>query len=125
VNRFSGALLTLASCLVLACCGGELGDEAAQAACAAYAKAPSSLDENTALRTTALERAQRAGEANESYAALQSDMQDAWSRSDALAATHNSGGTVSAHQLDAYFAADKRVRSDCADAGADIGPLEP
>ena len=125
MNRFSGALLALASCLVLASCGGEPGDEAAQAACAAYAKAPSSLDENAELRTTALERAQRAGEANESYAALQSGMQDAWSRSDALAATQNAGGTVSAHQLDAYFAADKRVRSDCADAGADIGPLEP
>jgi hypothetical protein len=33
VNRFTGALLTLASCLVLASCGGDMGDESAQAAC--------------------------------------------------------------------------------------------
>jgi hypothetical protein len=125
VNRFTGALLTLASCLALASCGGDPGDESAQAACEAYAQAPSSLDENAQLRTTALERAQRAGEANESYAALQSDMQDAWARSDAMATAHNAGRSVSGHQLDAYFAADKRVRADCADAGADIGPLEP
>jgi hypothetical protein len=52
-------------------------------------------------------------------------MQDAWSRSDELATAHNGGRTVSGRQLDAYLAADKRVRSDCADAGTDIGPLEP
>ena len=125
MNRFIVPGVAVAVCLVLASCGGDLGDEAAQAACEAYARAPSSLAESAELRTTALERAQRAGEANESYAALQSDMQDAWSRSDAMATAHNDGKSVSGHQLDAYFAADKRVRADCADAGADIGPLKP
>jgi hypothetical protein len=125
VNRFIVPVVAVAVCVVLASCGGDPGDEAAQAACEAYARAPSSLDENAELRTTALERAQRAGEANESYAALQSDMQDAWSRSDAMATAHNAGQPVSGRQLDAYFAADKRVRADCADAGDDIGPLKP
>jgi hypothetical protein len=42
-----------------------------------------------------------------------------------MAAAHNSGREVSADDLNAYFAADKRVRADCADAGADLGPLKP
>jgi hypothetical protein len=118
VNRFPALGLSAAVCLTLSACGGDPGDEMAQAACRAYAHAPSD-------RATADERAKRAGEANESYASLQRDMDDAWARSDAMAAAHNSGQEVSAEDLNAYFAADKQVRADCADAGADLGPLEP
>jgi hypothetical protein len=90
----------------------------AQAACRGYAHTPPE-------RATADERAKRAGEANESYASLKGDMDDAWARSDAMAAAHNSGQEVSSDDLNGYFAADKRVRADCADAGADLGPLKP
>ena len=77
------------------------------------------------MRTTALGRAQRAAEANDSFSALPRDMSDAWSRADAMAAVHNAGRTVSGAALNAYAAADGRVRADCAAAGVDLGPLEP
>ena len=114
-----------ALCLVLTACGDNPGDDAAQAACRAYAKNPVSLTENADLRTTAAREAQRAAEADDAYAALPQDMDDAWSRMDAMASAHNSGHEVSGTDLDAYFAADRRVRTDCADAGAELGPLEP
>jgi hypothetical protein len=118
MNRFTafwGAALVAAA---VAACAGDPGDEMAQAACHGYAASPPD-------RTTADERATRAGEANESYASLRRDMDDAWSRRDAMAAAQNSGQQVSAADLDAFFAADKQVRADCADAGADLGPLKP
>ena len=95
--------------LVVAACAGDPGDEMAQAACRGYAASPPD-------RTTIDERAKRAGEANESYASLRRDIDDAWSRMDAIAATHNSGAPVSAANMNAFFAADRRVRADCADA---------
>jgi hypothetical protein len=125
VNRFVRTGATVAVCLVLSSCGDDPGDETAQAACRAYGDAASGATIGPAVRTTAMERAQRAGEANGAYAAIAGDMDDAWKRADAMATAHNGGGQVSAHELDAYFAADRRVRQDCADAGADLGPLEP
>jgi hypothetical protein len=104
--------------LALTACGAGAGDDAAQAACRAYGHAPPD-------RATADERAKRAGEADAAYAGLKRDMDDAWKRADAMAAAHNSGPEVSADDLNASFAADKQVRADCADAGADLGPLKP
>lgn len=110
----SGALVAV----VVAACAGDPGDEMAQAACRGYAASPPD-------RTTTDERAKRAGEANDSYASLRRDMDDAWSRMDAMAAAHNSGRESSAEDLAAYFAADRQVRADCAAAGAELGPLKP
>ena len=118
MNRLTAVGLTALVALVVAACAGDPGDEMAQAACRGYAASPPD-------RTTVDERAKRAEEANESYASLRQDIDDAWSRKDAIAATHNSGGQVSAGDLNAYFAADKQVRADCADAGEDLGPLKP
>lgn len=125
MNRFLRTGAAVAVCLVLCACGDDPGDETAQAACKAYGDTTSGATIGPAVRATALERAQRAGEANGAYAALAGDITDAWKRADAMATAHNGGQQVSAHELDAYFGADRRVRQDCADAGADIGPSEP
>jgi hypothetical protein len=117
-------IAVLATCLLLTACGNGPADDAAQAACRAYGDNPTTSAERSELRATASEQAQRAAAAD-SYAALPRDMADAWSRNDAMAAAHNSGQVVSGEDLDAYFAADKRVRADCADAGEDLGPLRP
>jgi hypothetical protein len=118
-------IAVLAVCLVLAGCGNSRADDAAQAACRAYGDNPTTSAERSELRATATGQAHRAAEADESYAALQRDIADAWSRSDAMAAAHNSGQEFTGEDLDAYFAADRRVRADCADAGEDLGPLRP
>jgi hypothetical protein len=118
-------IAVLATCLLLTACGNGPADDAAQAACRAYGDNPTTSAERSELRATASEQAQRAAEADDSYAPLPRDMADAWSRNDAMAAAHNSGQGVSGEDLDAYFAADKQVRADCADAGEDLGPLRP
>jgi hypothetical protein len=118
-------ILVLGACVVLSGCGDSAADDAAQAACPAYGDNPTTDAQREQLRTTATGKAQRAAEADDSYAALPRDIADAWSRSDAMAAAQNSGQPVSGDELDAYFASDKRVRRDCADAGEDLGPLRP
>jgi hypothetical protein len=118
-------IAVLATCLLLTACGNGPADDAAQAACRAYGDNPTTSAERSELRATASEQAQRAAEADGSYAALPRDIGDAWSRNDAIAAAHNSGQVVSGEDLDAYFAADTQVRADCADAGEDLGPLRP
>jgi hypothetical protein len=118
-------IAVLAACLLLTACGDGPADDAAQAACRAYGGTPSTSAQREEQRATASEQAQRAAEADDTYAALPRDIADAWSRSDGMAAAQNSGQAVSGDELDAYFAADQRVRSDCADAGEELGPLEP
>ena len=118
MTRFTALGFAAVLCVGVSACAGDPGDEMAQAACRGYAATPPD-------RATVDERAKRAAEANEAYAPLQRDIDDAWSRMAAMASTHNSGGEVSAEDLDGYFAADRRVRADCADAGADLGPLKP
>jgi hypothetical protein len=122
VNRFIALGLSATVCVLLSACGGDPGDEKAQAACKAYGDATSGASIGPAVRSTALERAR---EANGTFADLAGDMDDAWKRADAMATSHNGGQQVSAPDLDAYFAADRRVRQDCAEAGADLGPLRP
>jgi hypothetical protein len=117
--------LLAALCVALTACGDSAGGDAAQAACRAYGQSAGSIAEGVELRTTATDQAQRAADADDGHAALKRDMDDAWGRSDAMATAHNSGQEVSADDLNAYFAADKQVRADCADAGADLGPLKP
>jgi hypothetical protein len=125
MNRFTALGLVTAACVVLAACGGDPGEEPARAACKGYGGTTSDAASGQAARTAARERAQRAGAANSAYATLAGDMDDAWERADAMADAHNSGQQVGGHELEAYIAADDRVRRDCADAGADLGPLEP
>ena len=124
MNRFT---LALAACLALTSCGSDPGDETARAACQAYGDATSGAAGEQAgdVLDTARERAQRAADANDAYAALHRDLDDALSRARAWAAVQNDGGQVSADDVDAYFAADRQVRADCADAGNDLGPLRP
>jgi hypothetical protein len=114
-----------ALCLALAGCDDNLGDDAAQAACRAYGTSPGSIAEGVELRTTATQEAHRAADADDVYVALAHHMAAAWARSEAMASAHNSGRDVSPDGRNAYFAADKQVRADCADAGADLGPLKP
>jgi hypothetical protein len=128
VNRLI-APVALAACLVgslvLASCGDDPGDETAQAACQAYGQATSGGADPAALRSTAQERAQRAAEADNSYAGLRRDLEDALARAGDLADAQRTGRPIGGAQMDAYFAADEQVRADCADAGEDIGPLRP
>ena len=125
MNRRAALAVSAAVCVALSACGGDPGDETAQAACAGYGDATSGAESGDAARTTALERARRAGEANSAYGTLAGDMADAWKRADAMADAHNSGQQGSGDELAAYSAADQRVRQDCADAGVELGPLEP
>ena len=96
MNRFTG-LLALAACLALTSCADEPGDEAARAAGDAYGHADAE----------AQERAQRAAEANDTYAVLQRDLDDALSRAHELAEAQRAGRQVSGADMDAYFAADE------------------
>ena len=77
------------------------------------------------MRAQALDAAERAAETDSSWAALKRDISDAYTRSDALATTHDTGGVVLAGDMDDHLAADERVRADCASAGNDIGPPRP
>ena len=115
MNRFT-TTVALAACLVLTSCGDDPGDETARAACRAYGQADA---------PTAQERARRAVEANERYAVLERDLDDALSRARSVAQAQRAGRPISGADMDAYFAADEQVRADCADAGNDIGPLRP
>jgi hypothetical protein len=124
VNRFIRAV-ALAACLVLTCCGNDTGDDAARAACEAYGHATSGAEDPAALEATAQEQAHQATEQDDSFAALQRDLDDALSGAQAVADAQNAGRPVSGREMDVYFAADEKVRADCADAGSDIGPLRP
>jgi hypothetical protein len=124
VNRFIRAW-ALAACLVLTCCGNDTGDDAARAACEAYGHATSGAQDPAALEVTAQKQAQQAAEQDDSFAALQRDLDDALSGAQALADAQSGGRPVIGTEMDAYFAADEQVRADCADAGTDIGPLRP
>jgi hypothetical protein len=126
VNRPT-ALLTLACCFLLTSCGATPGKDAARAACVAYGQETSGgggVDPSDLL-ATAQERAESAAEADDTYAVLHHDLDDVLSREQALADAQNAGRPASGGDLDAYFAADEQVRSDCAAAGNDIGPLRP
>jgi hypothetical protein len=115
-------LLALAVCLVLSACAATPGKRAAQAACDAYGNTAVKGD---APRAAAQKDADLAAASDPSWAALQRDIRAFYAHADANTAAQNAGRTVTAQQSDAYFAADKRVRADCASAGRDLGPLKP
>lgn len=74
---------------------------------------------NDAVWATAQDDAGRAAAADGQWAALQRDIDDFHSRLGRL------GQSSTVDELDAYFAADRRVQADCTAAGQDIGPLKP
>ena len=111
--------------LGLAGCGGASpGETAARSACTAYAntlrhQVATTVEQVDAIRETARSDAGRAADADPRWQALQRDIEDFFARQGTLAQQS------SVDDVDAYFAADRRVQADCADAGEDIGPLHP
>ena len=118
-------LLALAACLVLTACSAPPGRHAAQAACDAYAKTVTTAAQGDAARAAAQKDADLAASADPSWSALQRDIKDVYALAAANAAAHNAGHVVDQEKMNAYVAADKRVRADCASAGRDLGPLQP
>jgi hypothetical protein len=120
-------LLAAGSALIAAlagCGGGQPGEAAAQAACAAYAdtmrhQVATTVAGADAIRAEARTQATRAARADDEWRPLQRDIDDFFARQGALSQQST------ADDANAYFAADERVRADCSAAGADIGPLRP
>jgi hypothetical protein len=121
----------LAGVSLCACTGGPPGIDAAQAACRAYADterhhAATTLEEVDALRADAREHADHAAAADEAWAPLLSDIDGAYAHLAASAAAQNAGEVEEAgREVEAFQAADERVRADCAQADEEIGPLRP
>jgi hypothetical protein len=130
-RRLTAVLALLAGCSLSACAGGDPGLEAAQTACRAYAgterqQAATTLDETDAVRASARDQADRAAAEDDAWAELPSDIDRAYAHRAASAAAHNAGDVEeSGREVEAYQAADERVRADCADADEDFGPLQP
>jgi hypothetical protein len=123
-----GRLLAVVSVSVavatLAGCGDRPGQAAARNACTAYAdtgrhQVATTVEQADAIRATARSEARRAAGADPAWAALQRDIEDFYSRQRTLSQPGPLG------EVNASFAADRRVRADCASAGEDIGPLRP
>jgi hypothetical protein len=77
------------------------------------------VEQADALRGTARSDARRAAAADAEWQALQRDLEEFFSRQGALPQQ------ATVEEVNAYFAADRRVRADCTSAGEDIGPLRP
>jgi hypothetical protein len=119
------AATLLAVVLALAACSTP-GQDAVKEACDAYADTRvTTTAQGDDLRARAQDAADRAADADSSWAELKHDIGDAYARSEAMSSVHSAGDEFSTDDLDAYLTADKRVRADCADAGNDIGPLQP
>ena len=115
--------VTAAAVAAWALAGDGPGQDAARDACTAYAntgrhQVATTVEEADEIRAAAQADADRAAAADRSWRALRRDIGDAFAAQEALP-------TATAGEVDAYFAADRRVAADCADAGADIGPLQP
>lgn len=119
--RLLAAVSVSVTAAALAGCGGPSpGQAAAQAACKAYAntsrrQVATTVAQGDAIRATARVEARRAADADPRWQALLGDIEDFYSRDI----------TQGPAELDAHFAADRRVQADCESAGEDIGPLRP
>ena len=123
VRLLTAALITIAATTLAACGDGSPGQSAAQDACKGYAntgrkQVATTVEGADAIRATVRADARRAATADRSWSALQRDIADAYSGESTLL-------TATASEVDAYFAADRRVEADCKSAGEDIGPLQP
>lgn len=120
----AAAASIVVAALGVAGCGGSPGKANAQAACRSYAdtgrhQVATTTQQADAIRASARADARRAAAADPQWAALQRDIDDFWSRQSTLQQSSTSD------EVDAYFAADRRVQADCKAAGEDIGPLKP
>lgn len=111
-------LLATALALALAGCGttGTAPSDYAHAACSAYDRATrdqvaTSTDQWSAVVDLARSNARAAAAFDDRWADLGHDVEASLELRDA--------------QGDGFFDADRRVQADCADAGHDIGDLEP
>lgn len=105
---------------VLAGCGTDAAQAAAQKACEAYAdtgrhQVATTVAQGESIRSTARSQARRAADGDHRWQPLRRDIEDAFAH-----APSQNGTDVTA-----YFAADRRVQADCASTGEDIGPLRP
>ncbi|OIQ81791.1 hypothetical protein GALL_364410 [mine drainage metagenome] len=119
----TGVPLAIVAAALAACSGGGTGQAAAQGACKAYAnvnrhQVTTTAAQADAVVATARADADRAATADPAWAGLQRDITYVFSR-------RGEFDTATAAEMDAYFAADRRVQADCVSAGEDIGPLRP
>jgi hypothetical protein len=111
-TRLPAVVSTTVATGTLAGCGGATpGQTAAQAACQAYAglmrhQAATTVEQADAIRATARSDARRAADADPAWRALQRDIDDFPGRQSALS-QHSA-----VDEVDAYFAADRRVQAD-------------
>ena len=118
-------LVLLTVLLGVAACGGPGGQAAARSACVAYGSTPTNLEMAEAIAATAEKDAALAVSSDSTWTALQRDLAAASARAAANAAAQRAGHPVPGADMQAYFAADKRVRADCKAAGEDLGTLKP
>ena len=121
---FAAGAIGMVTATLAGCGGASPGQAAAQDACKAYAdtmrhQVATTVEQADAIRATAQSDARRAADADPEWQPLQRDLEDFYSRRTALAQQ------AAANEVDAYFAADRRVQADCTSAGQDIGPLRP
>jgi hypothetical protein len=70
--------------------------------------------------------AARAAAEDDTWTALHSDIDGAYAHLAASAAAYDAGEIEkSGREIEAYQAADDRVRADCAEADEELGPLQP
>jgi hypothetical protein len=130
-RRLTAVLGLAAGFSLCACAGADPGLAAAQAACRAYAgterqPAATTLEETETVRATARDEAARAAAEDDTWTALHSDIDGAYAHLAASAAAHDAGEIEkSGREIEAYQAADDRVRADCAEADEELGPLQP
>jgi hypothetical protein len=123
-RRLAAAVVAIAAVGLAGCGGARPGQAAARDACKAYAdtgrhQVATTEEQTEVIRETARSDAGRAAAADPEWQALQSDIDDFYSQQSALSQQS------SADEVEAYFAADRRVQADCDAAGEDIGPLRP
>jgi hypothetical protein len=122
-RRLAVAVVVLLTGAFAACGGPVPGQAAAHEACRAYAdtgrhQVATSATGAEALRTQALSAAQRAASTDSRWQPLQRDIEEVFTRPRNFA-------TATEADMDAYFAADRRVQADCQASGQDIGDLLP
>jgi hypothetical protein len=124
IRLLAALSVTVAAATLAGCGGASPGQAAAQTACKAYAntmrhQVATTVEQADAIRATARSNARRAADADPEWQPLQRDIEDFYSRQSALSLQ------TAVNEMNAYFAADRRVQADCKSAGEDIGSLRP
>jgi hypothetical protein len=122
--RLLAAVSIALAATTLAGCGADPAQTAAQNACTNYAntmrhQVATTVQQADAIRAAARSAAGRAADADPQWRALQRDIDDFYARQRTLSQQS------AVAEVNAYFAADRRVQADCKVAGEDIGPLKP